>query len=204
MRRAPQDVLNERYQAVVPLRLAGLSYRAIAARLGLSSAQEALNAFNQARVAAIPVDRSRPHPKPSETFVAWAAGFFDGEGCIFGYESVQGGRWRSFSFGLQVCQVSREPLDELQAAYGGGVRFQAQSNPRHRDQFAWSIKGLEAAWFLEDVLPHLRVKYEEARVALPCLFRTHRKGVGFTEAEVELRRSAIAALRSAKTKGRRA
>lgn len=199
--RPPQEVLDARYDAVLRLAGEGRSAVEIAGVLDLYP-YEVQNTLRQARVALIPVDRSRPRPKPSEQFVAWAAGFFDGEGCIFGYESVQGG-YRRFTFGLIAAQISREPLEELAAAWGGTVRAKPQHNPRHRDQFVWAIRGLEASWFLEDVLPHLRVKYDEARVALPCLFRTHRHGVGFTEAEVADRRAAIQTLRSAKTKGRR-
>lgn len=200
--RTPQDVLNARYDAAIRLRVEGLSYRRIAERLGLGSPDEARNAYMQGRAAQIPVDRSRPHPRPSETFIAWAAGFFDGEGWIGASERLQGD-YREFRFAVGVAQTVRTPLDELQAAWGGVVRLEKPRLLSISPIWSWWVRGIEAAWFLEDVLPHLRVKCDPAQAVLPVMFRTHRKGVGFTEAELAERRLAIAIVAAAAKKGRR-
>jgi hypothetical protein len=136
----------------------------------------------------------------SDTFIAWAAGFFDGEGCIYASESEQGG-YRRFTFVLQVAQVRREPLDALSAAWGGSVRGQQPRNPRHQFQWQWGLRGRKAAQFLSDVLPYLRVKAEPARAAIPCLERVHAHGAAYTDEEIVGRRAAIAVIRAANRRG---
>jgi hypothetical protein len=149
-----------------------------------------------------PTEDVPPRQDPDPAVIAWAAGFFDGEGCVTGYEGLQGGRWRRFSFGVQVAQVRREPLDLLQATWGGSIRAVQTRRPEHQDQFIWTIRGQPGARFLTDILPHLRVKTVAAQAAIPCLFRIHKHGVAFTEDEVAGRRAAIAIIRAANRRGK--
>jgi len=204
VRRRTQDELIERYDHVIGLRAAGLSYREIAGEIGVKTASEAQQAYFAARGSQIPTVTERTRPRPSGLTVAWAAGFFDGEGCIYGYEGVQNGGYRRFTFGVTVAQVVPEPLEELRAGWGGKIRAKAAGQAHHSDQWIWSIRGSDAGWFLEDVLPHLRVKYAGARAAIPCLLNVHRHGVGFTEAEVLSLRTAISVIHRGNRKGKRA
>jgi len=93
-------------------------------------------------------------PMYDQTFLAWAAGFFDGEGtaCI-----LQKGRTHR----LYVClpQKVREPLDKLKATFGGSV----YAGP---DIYRWQVKDVKAADFLAAVLPYLTVKFSVATLAL--------------------------------------
>lgn len=181
----------------IRLRMDGLSFAQMAPALGLKTADGAMSRYRAARARQIPPEHlPRPHPRPSGLVIAWAAGFFDGEGCIFGYEGVQlNSRYRRFGFGVTVAQIVRAPLDVLAEAWGGAVHAKPSTNPRHSDQFLWGISGREAATFLADALPHLRVKRVAAEVALPVLFRTKGKGGGpYSETELAERRAAVATL----------
>lgn len=187
-----------RDDAVLRLRASGMPFTKIAPSLGLASREAARLAFRRARVRALDPRPRRPRPSPA--MVAWAAGFFDGEGCIFGYERVERGHGR-FSFGLVVGQTVEAPLRTLHRYWGGSVGHRPQRGT-HSEQWSWQVRGRDAADFLRDVLPHLQVKTASARVALPCLFRTHKRGVPFTQAEVIERRAAIAFLHADKRRGR--
>lgn len=136
-------------------------------------------------------------------FVAWAAGFFDGEGCVFaGHDRSRDGYhiWRFF---LVVSQVDPRPLTALQARWGGTIQFKKSANPRHRDQWTWRISGQPASVFLAEILPLLRVKAEVASAALPVMFRTHRHGVRFSPAEIAERQAALDFIRSSNRRGPR-
>jgi hypothetical protein len=188
-----QAELADRYDLALGLAAQGLSYSQMAARLDVKLPTQAMVILRQARAALVPYDvpveaRTRP-PLP---MIAWAAGFFDGEGCVFGYEGIQPNGCRRFTFGVAVVQVMRGPLERFVEHWGGSIRARPQSNPEHRQQFRWEVKGAGAAGFLEDVLPYLTVKQPVALVALPVMFRTHRHGIAYSEAEVAERRRAVA------------
>jgi hypothetical protein len=51
------------------------------------------------------------------TELAWAAGFYDGEGSMGFYDSNGKGRWKRIV--LSVTQVDRSPLDRFKLAVGG-------------------------------------------------------------------------------------
>lgn len=53
----------------------------------------------------------------TDTDIAWAAGFFEGEGHV---KAVVRGRSKSY-ISIDVSQVYREPLDKLQELFGGKV-----------------------------------------------------------------------------------
>jgi hypothetical protein len=180
---------------IIRMRAVGATFRQIAEEIGMATPTNAMRRYREARARQIESEHlPRPHSKPSDMTIAWAAGFFDGEGCVFGYDGIQRG-YRRFTFGLLVSQVAPEPLDELHHGWGGSVRCAASGNPRHQDQWRWSVRGHEAAVFLEDILPYLRVKRAAAETALPWLFRIHGRGIPFTEADVAARREAVSILR---------
>lgn len=96
--------------------------------------------------------------------MAWAAGFFDGEGSI-GIErrsGRSGGR-----LVLTVVQKHRAPLDRLQDIFETGVvDWQRGSGPRGTPRWryrTWQNKALAA---LIGMRPYLLVKAEEADIAI--------------------------------------
>jgi len=108
---------------------------------------------------------------PNPTKVAWAAGFFDGEGCIVIRKKLKRKAdpehpHNHFLF-VHVSNTQRAPLDEFVALWGGGIvinhrRSEANSRPCWR----WQSSTRQAAAALRDMLPYLVVKREEAEVAL--------------------------------------
>lgn len=96
--------------------------------------------------------------------IAWAAGFFDGEGCI------RNTHWtnkvnRNTRYGLQITitQKHREPLDRFQRIFGCGKVY------RHKDgHFVFSMAKLEEVDFvLEKMWPFMcSVKRADANRAI--------------------------------------
>lgn len=137
-------------------------------------------------------------------FVAWAAGFFDGEGCVYaGHDKTPQG-YHVWRFYIVVSQTDPRPLEALASRWGGTVKFKRRSQDHHKDQWSWTLRGQLAAVFIAEILPLLRVKSEVARAALPVLFRTHRHGVRFKPHEIAERETALAIIRAANHRGRAA
>jgi hypothetical protein len=94
--------------------------------------------------------------------VIWAAGFFDGEGCISIYKQQQGTGGKVY-YGMKIsaCQAyHKASLEELCELFGGSVR---------PDKYGWRwvACGPTATAALSTMLPHLRVKRGQAEVAIP-------------------------------------
>ena len=67
--------------------------------------------------------------QPDREELAWAAGFFDGEGSFSWTEAA--------AFGCAVInQTSREPLERFQRAVAGLGKIYGPYEPRHKDRWA--------------------------------------------------------------------
>lgn len=102
-----------------------------------------------------------------EIWNAWAAGFFDGEGCIriFSYKNnqVHNGKqyfYRYYTVKLIVGQKDRVPLDRLVLHFGGSVT-KAQKGMWH-----WQLSGAKGIVCLQRMLPYLTVKLPQANLAI--------------------------------------
>lgn len=93
--------------------------------------------------------------------LAWAAGFFDGEGCTYLSHGGAGGRKRYPR--LSIGQNHREPLDRFAAAVGGGN----VCGPDKNGEFKWTLGGAKAAAAMAAIRPHLcSAKTEQYEAAL--------------------------------------
>jgi hypothetical protein len=91
--------------------------------------------------------------------VIWAAGFFDGEGCVSIVRRPKRDKvyhWLDIS----AYQNHRAPLEELQCLFGGSVRPEAGG-------WKWRACGPTAGDALREMLPYLRVKHTQAEIAVP-------------------------------------
>src|SRR5262245_39318559 len=87
---------------------------------------------------------------------AWAAGFFQGEGCV----TISRGRIRNDGFQslhlkLQVNQGELEPLEKLQEMFGGGICATKVRSTRHNQSWQWSISGKLAREAFEIMRPYI-------------------------------------------------
>lgn len=88
---------------------------------------------------------------------AYAAGFFDGEGCVHIARNIRVILSGCFRPGL---------LDGFAERWGGRVTRAVWSQSSRRPGVRWEITGLKAAAFLKDVCPYLIEKRDQATLAL--------------------------------------
>lgn len=110
--------------------------------------------------------------------LAYAAGFFDGEGCI------NIAKWR------QLCSETREPgtyyklriilantylptLEWFQATWGGAINTKPIFGNRVQG-YNWTLAQPQSARFLEEILPYLKQKRTEAELGLE-FYRSNRR-----------------------------
>ena len=98
-----------------------------------------------------------------EQEVIWAAGFFDGEGCVSIAKPRKGMPWR-YELRLFVAQVKLQPLLVFERLWGGTVAAYNRKSQEHIHQ--WQTSARQAAKALEEMLPFLQVKTEQAQVGL--------------------------------------
>lgn len=91
--------------------------------------------------------------------VAWAAGFFDGEGM------VRLNTCHSSLF-LYVSNTHRSSLVRLQLMFGGHIGKKKRYTRRHRPTFCWTVTGVKARTAASRLLPFLHEKAEQVRLAL--------------------------------------
>jgi len=172
----------------------------LAAEVGLSRSQLWRRI---GRPDAVPVDfvtpsalaDSKSDPASEIAFVAWAAGFFDGEGCV--HAGIEDGpRGLRTHLMVVVAQVVPAPLVALQARWGGSLRDQPRRNPRHRHQWRWLLVGKNSGPFLAEILPYLRVKREVAALALAYIPLIHQRRIRVSDEDMALRIPIINAIRA--------
>lgn len=99
--------------------------------------------------------------KKTELELAYFAGFFDGEGMMGIYE-------KSSTYVCVFANTDIRPLSRAHELWGGSLSCQIRAGTRGAIQDMWrlQINGHEAAAFLIDVRPYLRLKSEQADVFL--------------------------------------
>ena len=98
----------------------------------------------------------------------YAAGFFDGEGCVRIERGVTKQGRAYYALHVVVVNTYLPILREFQAAFGGVVkaRHMGPNKPQWRQSFMWRVCSRDAVKFLTVILPHLRQKREEAELAI--------------------------------------
>lgn len=99
--------------------------------------------------------------------LAWAAGFFDGEGYIV-IQKRSHPKYTGYYLRIGINHVAPEPLLEFQRLFGGSIEKQkleavrGNRHPRHR----WVTSTSNAAETLKQLMPFFRNKQSVAALAL--------------------------------------
>ena len=98
----------------------------------------------------------------------YLAGFIDGEGSL--------GIYRHNELSIQIAQINRRVLDQIQSQYGGRVLIirSRQNKKGHIHQYYLSRRN-QVKIMIEDILPYLIVKKQEAEIVLKFIntYTTH-------------------------------
>lgn len=119
--------------------------------------------------------------KPTEKILAYIAGLFDGEGCI----------WYAGVLRVSITSCYPHHLRDIQNVLGIG-RFR-MLHPRMPDQnkrscFRWQASGADAVYFLELIIDFLKEKGYQARLGL-TLYRYPKRSLTHASALAELKSS---------------
>ena len=129
--------------------------------------------------------------------VAWAAGFFDGEGYVTIQErnsKINGKRYRGYYLRVGLKHVAPEPIYELQTLFGGTVRVESRKNNkdgcRRKDIHVWQLSCQEAKNCLVQLMPYLVNKNKVAELGIELQNTMGNHGQRTTE-EVQLLRALL-------------
>lgn len=90
-----------------------------------------------------------------ETTIAWAAGLFDGEGCI----TIVGNRVQ-----VVVSMTDLDLLERMQKHFGGSIHPIKKRKEHWKDAWKWQISGTKKSLaFLDLIYPYLSIR-RQARV----------------------------------------
>lgn len=92
----------------------------------------------------------------TDTDIAYAAGFFDGEGCI----SIS----KNGAVDIRVTNTAKNVLVRLQAIFGGSITNRTQK--ANKTQYAYSFYGENAVEFIKLIKPYLIDKLPQAEAVL--------------------------------------
>lgn len=104
-----------------------------------------------------------------ELFLAWAAGFFDGEGCVLISEKCNGTVYQLF---VSVTQQDPAALYLFKQRFGGNVtpdKTATKGYERKRGDvlcWRWKTTSITAHSFLAAIEPYVVCKAEQVRIAL--------------------------------------
>jgi hypothetical protein len=98
-----------------------------------------------------------------EMWLAYSAGFVDGEGCIVVQYRKSS---RTHYLKITVPQLNPAPLHILQSLFGGSVRLKAGRVGNYRRLWIWEAAARQAAEAIAALRPYLTVKAEEADIAI--------------------------------------
>lgn len=100
----------------------------------------------------------------SESDKGYLAGFFDGEGSIGIQKRAKS---NSFYARLMMGSTNLSALIQFHNAFGGTIhKVKHDGNIKHKESWMWSACGKNLDSCLNTLLPYLRIKLPQARIAL--------------------------------------
>ena len=110
--------------------------------------------------------------------IAYAAGLFDGEGCVHIQRKKSATR-SHYELFAAINMTDPRAVRQLHATFGGHFKSRRPTlRSTHRPLHGWTITTQKAADFLTAILPYLIVKKEEVEVALAYNARVDRRITG--------------------------
>jgi hypothetical protein len=108
--------------------------------------------------------------------LAYAAGLFDGEGCVSLYKIRDDPQGPTYQLQTTVVLRQKEPLQRLLDQFGGSLTESKKRDPRWAPCWRWRHWSGGAADFLMAISPWLQVKQSQA--ALGIFFQSQRRRGG--------------------------
>jgi LAGLIDADG endonuclease len=98
--------------------------------------------------------------------LAYLAGFFDGEGCVYILQQRRAGPPAQFSLEISFTGSDVVPLELAQVCFGGQISRSQDPRLDRKPVHRLRVRSKQAAAALEAMLPYLLVKATRARIAV--------------------------------------
>lgn len=110
-------------------------------------------------------------------YFAYAAGFFDGEGCVFVTKCSHYHYRNGYNLylAIMVGNTNKAILDWLQRKFGGKI-YLHKGRERRKPYWHWQLQRQKAVPFLKGILPYLKIKQDQVKLALE--FQSYKKHIG--------------------------
>ncbi len=104
----------------------------------------------------------------NELDLAYAAGIMDGEGCVGIYKKRETRVRLGYTYGLavEITMCSSTIPMWLHKNFGGSLNDYAGRKENHKRIFVWQVVAQQAKSFLELILPYLKEKSGQAKIAV--------------------------------------
>ncbi len=131
---------------------------------------------------------SREDTTIKETDLAYVAGIIDGEGCVQIQKVKPHNREKSEQYKLQlrVYNTDRSLIEYLNQLFPAYTYDGSEKRNNRRKQFCWHANGKKTVIILQQVLPYLVVKKEQALLAIE-FYETFNRYYGIFGVPVEVR-----------------
>lgn len=97
---------------------------------------------------------------------AYAAGYVDGDGCIYLGKYIQKPKMIVvYEYSVQIVSVKKPVLDFFKNTFGGTIRKKPWKK-NHRTAYCWTIKGRPSAYFIQAIHLFLIDKNKQANMML--------------------------------------
>ena len=116
--------------------------------------------------------------------LAYCAGLFDGEGCIYIKKRVQKAPSRKerspyYALILKIKMVHKPTIEFLAQTFGvGTVTRESPGKLNKRVSWRWNVSARDSVYVLESLRPYLRLKSAEVDVALEFADANRRSAFG--------------------------
>ena len=107
---------------------------------------------------------------PHRLNLAWAAGFIDGEGCVYIRNQTGAKTWKPYhTLSLQVSNTHLDSLEVLRSIFGVGHIHKRKKESNRKQKWEWTCTTRAAQSVLLSVYPLSVTKKKQIRLALDFL-----------------------------------
>ena len=118
---------------------------------------------------------------------SYIAGFFDGEGCVhIGKYMPKGRKTSSYTLHIHACNTDKGVIDYFHKTFKDGRICIRKESDRRNVLYIWEMKSQKAMAFLEIIRPFLKIKKDQADIAIDFQ-RTLGKSHYITQEDLEYR-----------------
>ena len=127
----------------------------------------------------------------------YAAGFFDGEGCVNCSTNKSGSPFVR----ILVVNTNLEVLERFKETWGGDINKNYKPKDNWKQAYTWRLSHIAASLFLKEMLPYLVIKKKQAELAIQFTSIRPGRGNSWTDDSLKEANNLLDKIREANKKG---